>query len=421
MENLVFIFMVWAAAERMHVCIGSSWVATFASATTHKCLLRRCGWQNLKSVRLAFVTNPEHETSCYSRRPKMLSTIDRESDWNSQRTSVSLAAGRAKRVSFSSSSKQESTQEKQSLLEKEASARRMRLDQMKHRIRKTVGREERIMYLETKLSRELETNATTGGSFNQYVTDPERAELKGLLQARENYEENYDAKEFSEEHLEFKTIHNDVFARLVRWCEKNSDNKSRTDSTKVFYLDGPDGGTSSYLIHKAKLAPNQCYVANRHESTCLVLRQSGGGLLPVENVVEATASEALTKGIVGAQQGTFAHLDFTGYYFDGCAGYVPHIVNMMSAALLVLKDGEPSEQKECCPIAVGYSLLGGTKNLVQKELEVSRALTLIARSRGMKVVHALDDPSTFGLPPNVPKLGGDAGCTFTTWLILQPE
>ena len=73
------------------------------------------------------------------------------------------------------------------------------------------------------------------------------------------------------------------------------------------------------------------------------------------------------------------------------------------------------------PIVVGYSLLGGTKNLVEKELEISRAMTIIARSRGMRMVHALDDPLRFGLPPNVPKLGGKKGTTFTTWLVLEPN
>jgi hypothetical protein len=369
-------------------------------------------------------------------------SIDQDDPWSHRTTSESLGEGRERRTSSSSSAgnqqqkeqQNQYTQEEWSLIQKEESARQKRLDQMEQRFRKVVGLEDRILFLEEKLAREQETAATTAAATEITdddddaegsvcaMTDAERAELNGLLRSRENYEEQYNSKDFSEDHIEFKAIHNDVFACLVQWCEKERKKASGEDpvTTNVFFLDGPDGGTASSLINKGDLAPTQCYVANRHESTCFALRQNSGGLLPEENVVHATSSEALTKGALGAkQQGALAHLEFTGFYFDGCAGYVPHIINMMSSALLVLDDDH--DQKQGYPIAVGYSLLGGTKNVVEKELEVSRALTLIARSRGMNIVHALDDPSRFGLPPNVPKLGGKFGNTFTTWLILQPN
>ena len=396
--------------------------------------------------RLAFVLDHKRKTGynnnrCQYRRTITTLSIDQDDPWSHRTPSESLGEGRERRTSSSSDDDQQQkeqqnqyTQEEWSLIQKEESARQKRLDQMEQRLRKVVGLEDRILFLEEKLAREQETAVTTitateirdddddaEGSVCA-MTDAERAELNGLLRSRENYEEQYDPKEFSEDHIEFKAIHNDVFARLVQWCEKEREKAMEENpvTTNVFFLDGPDGGTASSLINKGNLDPAQCYVANRHESTCLALRQSCGGLLPEENVVHATSSEALTKGAPCAkQQGTLAHLEFTGFYFDGCAGYVPHIINMMSSALLVLDDDH--DQKQGHPIAVGYSLLGGTKNVVEKELEVSRALTLIARSRGMNIVHALDDPSRFGLPPNVPKLGGKFGNTFTTWLVLQPE
>jgi hypothetical protein len=162
-------------------------------------------------------------------------------------------------------------------------------------------------------------------------------------------------------------------------------------------------------------------------------------MLPDENVVHATAAEALTitapislEGVEGkfagkdnvdvasfaGEDGALAHVDFAAYYFDGCGGFVPHIVGMLSAALL----------RTTCdasrPIAVGYSLLGGNKDVVAKELVVSRALTIIARKRGMRMVHVLDDPLRYGISSGVEKVGGSGGQgggTFTTWLLLQPE
>jgi len=393
-------------------------------------------------------------------------------------TSVSLRAGREKRISSSDNhhekqQQQQHTSEQQKLIEKEEAARQQRIGQLGQRFKKAVGRENRISFLEEKIAKEeaaakesshgspdaptTEIGANNGGSGDDAhesfrVTDAERAELEGLLRVRESFEEQYDPQQFSEEHLEFKAVHNDVFARLVRWCEDRRDTVVETEpkaeepkaeepeaiptaTTRVFFLDGPDGGTASSLIRMGNFGPTQCYVANRHGSTCSVLRQSGGGLLPEENVVDATSSEALTKGAYDAKQGAFAHLEFTGYYFDGCNGFVPHIVNMMSSALLVLDDdlggtsdgnNEPALRQQTkndprYPIAVGYSVLGGNKDVVEKELEVSRALTIIARSRGMKIVHALDDPSRFGLPPGVSKLGGNGGNTFTTWLVLLPD
>jgi hypothetical protein len=448
-RNLVLVWTAVSISCRNNPsCLSLS--RTFAFSTLRN---GRYRVRHPPTTRLAFVADHKRKTgynnnSCHYRRTIKTLSIDQDDPWSHRTPSEFPGEGRERRISSSDNQQQKEqqnqyTQEEWTLIQKEESARQKRLDQMEQRFRKVVGLEDRILFLEEKLAREQESAATSlQGSPDAttttateirdddedakrsvcVMTDAERAELNGLLRSRENYEEQYDPQEFSEDHIEFKAIHNDVFARLVRWCEKEREKVTEEDpvTTNVFFLDGPDGGTASSLINNGDLAPAQCYVANRHESTCLSLRQSCGGLLPEENVVHATSSEALTKGAPGAkQQGALAHLEFTGFYFDGCAGYVPHIINMMSSALLVLDDDH--DQKQGHPIAVGYSLLGGTKNVVEKELEVSRALTLIARSRGMNIVHALDDPSRFGLPPDVPKLGGKFGNTFTTWLVLQPE
>uniref|UniRef100_A0A7S2PR69 Uncharacterized protein n=1 Tax=Leptocylindrus danicus TaxID=163516 RepID=A0A7S2PR69_9STRA len=268
------------------------------------------------------------------------------------------------------------------------------------------------------------------------MTKAERAELQGLLKVRDNFEEQYDPKTFTKEHLEFKAMHNDAFIQLSKYCE---DARKQSEPVKVFFLDGPDGGTASALIQKGGFDPDQCFVANRHESSCDSLRISGGGLLPDENVVLATASEALTisepifvDGLSGSsavgecdaniapltgEDGAFSRVDFAAYYFDGCGGFVPHIVGMLSAALL----RRNSDDVASGPIAVGYSLLGGNKDVVGKELAISRALTIIAQRRGMRMVHVLDDPSRYEISPDIQKIGGSNDGTFTTWLLLQPE
>jgi hypothetical protein len=142
-------------------------------------------------------------------------------------------------------------------------------------------------------------------------------------------------------------MHNDAFIALIHYCyeERNRDGSySSTSSAKhsepinVFFLDGPDGGTTAALIEGGDIDPAQCYVANRHESSCLKLRKSGGGMLPDENVVHGTAAEVLTIGqpiIVSGKSsgkedidvaqlgeaGALSDIDFVvAYYFDGCGG-----------------------------------------------------------------------------------------------------
>ena len=347
--------------------------------------------------------------------------------------------------------------EEEILLANEEEARHRRTGQLKKRLKKAVQRENRIAALESLAS-------TADCDRGVKLTNSQQLELKGLLEARNTFEEQYDPMKFTKEHLKFKASHNDAFIALSRYCEKEwhrVDDDGRFDDDRslpgdgvinnvksqhgeppaardinVFFLDGPDGGTASALINRGDFHASQCFVANRHESSCNALKM----LLPDANIVHATASEALTVaaaatagsaspidgrgGSGGNEEGAFANIDFAAYYFDGCGGFVAHMIGMLSAALL-------RTDKECFddyspwskikPIAVGYSLLGGNRDVVGKELAVSRALTIIARRRGMRLVHVLDDPVRYGIDPNIQKVGGSMGGTFTTWVLLQPD
>lgn len=393
------------------------------------------------------------------------------------------------------------TKQEDLLLSNEEKARQKRIGQMNQRLRKAASREDRISYLEIKSK---STSKTIESNSPILITENERKELNGLYNSRESYEEQYNPEQFNQHHMEFKDMHNDAFIALTIYCENerrrtrksrstsrctnrlinNSDDNDDDDddtNTAMFYLDGPDGGTTKRILkHDHNIDSSQCYVANRHESSCIALRE----ILPNENVVHATCSEALTKKSLAKtikkavkagsaittyinagndtetdeqqqQQGSFAHIDFCSYYFDGCGGYVPHIINMISSALLQAEntdtetdtdiDTKTSSTKNTKkasrqgPIVIGYSLLGGNKNVIGKELAVNRAITIIGRTLNpkMRLIHVLDDPITYGISPKITKIGGsddgnasrssisskssDGSNTFTTWVLLQPE
>lgn len=399
-------------------------------------------------------------------------------NWNVQllETSQLFMAGRERRglspptTASSITRKEKSDNEKtgQTLVSLEELARQKRTGQAKQRLEKSVRREERILMLEMKMENHKSNmmaknqnenkaqdcnddenttiSATNTVNENEMVmTEAEIAELNGLLKTRDAFEEQYDPLTFTEEHVEFKAMHNDAFISLLRYCEQYQ-HQHQHQPINAFFLDGPDSGTINALMDRGNFNAKQCYVANRHESTVDALRVSGGGRLPDENVVHATAAEALSlgasmlsssvdsdshdeydemqqegSGTPRLDGGAFSKIDFRGYYFDGCGGYVPHIVNMISAALLRDEcDNDVDDDAIKKPIAVGYSLLGGNKNVVEKELTVSRALATIARKRGMRMVHVLDDPARYNMSPDIKKVGGSGGGTFTTWLLLEP-
>ncbi|KAL3815640.1 hypothetical protein ACHAXA_006915 [Cyclostephanos tholiformis] len=61
---------------------------------------------------------------------------------------------------------------------------------------------------------------------------------------------------------------------------------------------------------------------------------------------------------------------------------------------------------------------GGGRDVVGKELDVSRVLNDIATSNGMRTRHVLDDLGRYGLPMDIVKTEGG---TFTSWMLLEDD
>lgn len=123
---------------------------------------------------------------------------------------------------------------------------------------------------------------------------------------------------------------------------------------------------------------------------------------------------------------------FAAYYFDGCGGHAPVVSNMITAALearsrygnelvdAAVPDadrGNAPRRRPPSPVAVGFSLVGGGRDVVDKEVEVCRAVVECAKALGYREVrHALDDPWRHGLDPDTKKVEGS---TLTSWLVLE--
>lgn len=339
-----------------------------------------------------------------------------------------MAAYRDRRISGSSSgnhapSTNTESEQTNLIISAEEAARQKRSGQSRRRMEKAARREDRIAQLEN-----MDNRNDSSSNNNNGLSDSERAELEGLLRSRQAFEEQYDADNFSKEHVEFKRLHNEAFAALARFCQRDRNRRSIAENESkdpnVFYLDGPDTATSLALIDEHGFDRSCCFVANRHLSTCEILQQ----LLPEENVIHATAAEALTPSSntsdcnndgTDYDESSFSDIDFACYYFDGCGGFAPHIIGMMSAALIRPEATRMSNLHHLPKtMAVGYSLMGGSKDVIEKEMDINRALTNIARTRGMRTRHVLDDPCRFGVPTEIVKTEGS---TFTSWMLLEDE
>jgi hypothetical protein len=276
-----------------------------------------------------------------------------------------------------------------------------------NRLEKAARREKRISSLSTR---------------SEPLSNGEMKELDGLLKADQVYEEQYCVTDFSEAHITYKAAHNDVFVSLAHFCQSKNDSSdsgtgassaSTSPAIKVFYLDGPNAATT-FALQAAGFDSKQCYTANRHSSTCNALRS----YLPHENVVHASAADALTSTNTQYTQdsdrvqnvGAFGDIPFSAYYFDGCGGYTPLIIDMMTAAF----DSNSLQP----PIAVGFSILGGNRDVVDKEQEVLRQLVAMVKPFGMRVDHVLDDPGRYGFSSDTRKIDGG---TMTTWCMLEED
>ena len=240
---------------------------------------------------------------------------------------------------------------------------------------KGAARERRISYLKNK------------GDLNA----SESGELDGLISRGLQFEEQYNTRTFSAEHVAFKASHNAALAALAAHCsqaERSRGGEQRghagrddggSHGCNLFYLDGPDAGTTHALFGRG-IQPSRCYVANRHASSCEALVLAG---LPRANVAHEWAEEALRRPVPEQRRGPddaggpFGGVDFGCFYFDGCSGHPPIVVEMAAAAIGARRVGSPR-----APVALGYTLCGGGRDIVERELFVTRAVVRLAKAAG---------------------------------------
>ena len=195
----------------------------------------------------------------------------------------------------------------------------------------------------------------------------------------------------SAEHVAFKASHNAALAALAAHCsqaERSRGGEQRghagcddggSHGCNLFYLDGPDAGTTHALFGRG-IQPSRCYVANRHASSCEALVLAG---LPRTNVAHEWAEEALRRPVPEQRRapddagGPFGGVDFGCFYFDGCSGHPPIVVEMAAAALGARRVGRPR-----APVALGYTLCGGGRDIVERELFVTREVVRLAKAAG---------------------------------------
>ncbi len=319
----------------------------------------------------------------------------------------------------------------------------------KYRLDKMARKDKRIASLESRKNEVGE---------NLSLSENEKKELNGLMNAGSVWEEQYTTSEFTKEHIMFKDIHNQVFVSLVQYVQAAQ--STTAAPINIFYLDGPDAGTSLALLRKNNndddeigheneyrngfVRPEQCYIANRHGSTCETLTN----MIPGINVAYASAADALSSRTVlvgegesntsdddsnndsddSLQQkesamGVFGNIPFSALYLDGCGGYIPLIIDMINAAFDHYTPLLPDDDVLVpYPIAIGFSVLGGNRDVVDKEQDVIRELVSMIKRRGLRlrVDHVLDDPERYGISPelNVRKVDGG---TMTTWVMLERD
>ena len=244
---------------------------------------------------------------------------------------------------------------------------------------KGAARERRISYLKNK------------GDLNA----SESGELDGLISRGLQFEEQYNTRTFSAEHVAFKASHNAALAALAAHCsgeQRGHDGRDDGGShgCNLFYLDGPDAGTTHALFGRG-IQPSRCYVANRHASSCEALVLAG---VPRTNVAHEWAEEALRRPVPEQRRapddagGPFGGVDFGCFYFDGCSGHPPIVVEMAAAALGARRGGRPR-----APVALGYTLCGGGRDIVERELFVTRAVVRLAKAAGSAAPAPSPSPS----------------------------
>jgi len=180
--------------------------------------------------------------------------------------------------------------------------------------------------------------------------------------------------------------------------------------------------------------PLHIYISNELDQICQSFQASCGGLIPDANVIPFTPTEALTVGPVGGYGGEWSLMDFTLYFFDFTSisessnndthQSLRRIMTQLSAALLAEgRNKNNNHEMKHQTIALGYRLKGNkVKDLMEQELEIGRALSKLAKTRGMRTRHVLEDPEKYSIPSQVPKIISENDCEiFQTWMVLEAD
>jgi hypothetical protein len=235
--------------------------------------------------------------------------------------------------------------------------------------------------------------------LEQPLLGPAVKELAGLR----SLGDPYDAKLFTSDHADFKSRHNDAFLCLAeRLGGRRQQPGEQERRCPVFYLDGPDGATTSALLAAGFDRETELYMANEWEESVKTLR-SPPFLLGCQNCLLGRAQDVL-----GTE--SLRDVPFVAAYLDMCGGSTNPIVETI--ALLFSGVLAPS-------IAIGFTLTAAEptgRELIDRVQDVTRATMALASERGYDMRHVLDDPVRFGVDPGL--LRKHEGIT-TCWLVCS--
>ena len=211
----------------------------------------------------------------------------------------------------------------------------------------------------------------------------------------------YDPDLFTSEHARFKTSHNEAFASLARNLCADNEEDDVGSKCNVFYLDGPDGGTTSHLLG-AGFNCNTLYVANEWKDSVSAL-QSEPFNLSTHNCILGTAQDVLRND--------FDDVEFTAYYLDGCGGQTEPITEMADA--IFSRKFMPST------FGIGFTLTQAEplgRELIDRVQDVTRHIMVKSKERGYDMRHVGDDPQRYGVDPNLSRKHDN---TCTNWIVCS--
>ena len=235
-----------------------------------------------------------------------------------------------------------------------------------------------------------------GADSSDTITSTSRSKIEKEYDGLLSLGDPYDPSLFTRSHMKFKTSHNEALASLVRnLCDEPK------GGCPVFYLDGPDGGTTSHLL-AAGFNSDQLYVANEWEKSVSVLRSNPYDLI-AENCQLGRAQDALRVH--------WDDVEFVAYYLEGCGGQTDPIVQMVSSIF--------SRNGLATRFAIGFTLTQAEpscRELIDRVQDVTRHITKNAKAKGYDMRHVGDDPERYGVSPDLNRKH-DGVCT--SWVICS--